>query len=115
MDLASRVALVVKSASANAADLETWARFLGGEDPLEEGTATHSSILVWRIPTDRGLVRELFGCESPRGLWVGFLLTVFPLMPLDSLTCPFADLLSPPKHGGPTSVILVLLERNRIL
>ena len=25
-------------------------RFLGQEDPLEEGMATHSSILVWRIP-----------------------------------------------------------------
>ena len=23
---------------------------LAGEDPLEEGTATHSSILAWRIP-----------------------------------------------------------------
>ena len=23
---------------------------LGGEDPLEEGTATHSSLLAWRIP-----------------------------------------------------------------
>ena len=29
---------------------ETWVRSLGGEDPLEEGMATHSSILVWRIP-----------------------------------------------------------------
>ena len=29
---------------------ETWVRSPGGEDPLEEGTATHSSILVWRIP-----------------------------------------------------------------
>ena len=29
---------------------ETWVQFLGGEDPLEEGTATHSSILAWRIP-----------------------------------------------------------------
>ena len=27
---------------------------LGREDPLEEGTATHSSILAWRIPMDRG-------------------------------------------------------------
>ena len=27
---------------------------LGWEDPLEEGMATHSSILVWRIPKDRG-------------------------------------------------------------
>ena len=29
---------------------ETWVRFLGGEDPLEEGMATHSTILAWRIP-----------------------------------------------------------------
>ena len=27
---------------------------LGWEDPLEEGMATHSSILAWRIPKDRG-------------------------------------------------------------
>ena len=29
---------------------ETQVRFLGQEDPLEEGVATHSSILAWRIP-----------------------------------------------------------------
>ena len=29
---------------------ETWVRSLGQEDPLEEEMATHSSILVWRIP-----------------------------------------------------------------
>ena len=29
---------------------ETWVRFLGWEDPLEKGRATHSSILAWRIP-----------------------------------------------------------------
>ena len=29
---------------------ETWVRSLGREDALEEGTATHSSILAWRIP-----------------------------------------------------------------
>ena len=33
---------------------ETQVRFLGQEDPLEEGMATHSSILAWRIPMDRG-------------------------------------------------------------
>ena len=33
---------------------ETWVRSLGQEDPLEEGMATHSSILAWRIPVDRG-------------------------------------------------------------
>ena len=29
---------------------ETWVRSLGGEDPLEEGMVTHSSILAWRVP-----------------------------------------------------------------
>ena len=29
---------------------ETWVRSLGGEDPLEEKMATHSSILAWKIP-----------------------------------------------------------------
>ena len=33
---------------------ETWVRSLRWEDPLEEGIATHSSILAWRIPMDRG-------------------------------------------------------------
>ena len=29
---------------------ETWVRSLGRQDPLKKGRATHSSILVWRIP-----------------------------------------------------------------
>ena len=29
---------------------ETWVRFLVWEDPLEKGTATHSSVVAWRIP-----------------------------------------------------------------
>ena len=33
---------------------ETWVRFQGQDDPLEEGMATHCSILAWRIPMDRG-------------------------------------------------------------
>ena len=33
---------------------DTWVQSLGWEDPLEEGMATHSSILPWRIPMDRG-------------------------------------------------------------
>ena len=33
---------------------ETWVRCLGWEDPLEEGMATHSSILAGRIPMVRG-------------------------------------------------------------
>ena len=33
---------------------EIWLQSLGWEDPLEEGMATHSNILSWRIPMDRG-------------------------------------------------------------
>ena len=33
---------------------ETWVQSLGWEDFLEEGMATHSSILAWKIPMDRG-------------------------------------------------------------
>ena len=29
---------------------ETWVQYLGWEDPLEVGMATHSNILAWRIP-----------------------------------------------------------------
>ena len=34
----------------------TWVQSLGQEDPLEEGMATHSSILAWRIPWLKSLV-----------------------------------------------------------
>ena len=33
---------------------ETWVRSLGWEDPLEEEMASHSSILAWKNPMDRG-------------------------------------------------------------
>ena len=36
---------------------ETWVRSLGWEDPLEEGMATHSSTLAWRIPWTEELGR----------------------------------------------------------
>ena len=49
--LASLVAQMVKNPLAVR---ETWIQSLGWEDPLEEGMATHSSILAWRIPLDRG-------------------------------------------------------------
>ena len=32
---------------------ENWVRFLGQEDPVEKGMATHSSVLAWRILMDR--------------------------------------------------------------
>ena len=36
---------------------ETWVQSLGREDPLEDGLATHSSILAWKIAMDRGAWR----------------------------------------------------------
>jgi len=45
---ASQVALVVKNLLAKAGDVRQ--SFHPWEDPLQEGMATHSSILVWRIP-----------------------------------------------------------------
>ena len=47
MALASLVFQTVKNLPARQ---ETQVRSLGREDPLEEGTATHSNILAWRIP-----------------------------------------------------------------
>jgi len=38
---------------------ETWVQSLGWDDPLEEGMTTHSSILAWRIPMDRGAWRAM--------------------------------------------------------
>ena len=52
---ASPVAWLVKNLPARQ---ETWVRFLGREDPLEKETATHSSVLAWKIP----------GMEEPGGL-----------------------------------------------
>ena len=48
---ASLVAQIVKNPLAMR---ETWVPSLGWEDPLEEGIQTHSSILAWKIPMDRG-------------------------------------------------------------
>ena len=39
---------------------ETWVQSLGWEAPWEEGIATHSSILAWRICLDRGAWWAIF-------------------------------------------------------
>ena len=52
------MALLVKNPSASAGDVKMRVLSLGQEDLLEEGVATHSNILAWRIP----------GTEEPRGL-----------------------------------------------
>ena len=52
--ITSLVAQMVKNLPAMR---ETWVRSLDWEDSLEEGMETHSSILAWRIPMDRGAWR----------------------------------------------------------
>ena len=49
---------MVKNPLANARDIRDAGQSLGWEDALEEGVATHSGILAWRIP----------GTEEPGGL-----------------------------------------------
>ena len=46
--------LAVDNSPATQESQEMQIRLLGLEEPLEEGMATHSSILAWRIPMDRG-------------------------------------------------------------
>ena len=41
---------MVKNLPANAGDITDTSSIPGQEDPLEEGMATHSSVLAWRIP-----------------------------------------------------------------
>ena len=50
----SDMALVVKNLPASARDLRDAGLVPGSEDPLEKEMATHYSILVWKIPMDRG-------------------------------------------------------------
>ena len=49
---------------------ETWVQSLGWEDPLEEGMATHSSILAWRIPwTEEQGGLQSMGLQRFRQYW----------------------------------------------
>ena len=56
---ASLVAQLVKNLPAVQ---ETWVCFLGWEDPLEKETATHSSILAWKISWTEGC--SPWGCKE---------------------------------------------------
>ena len=53
---ASSASLLTQTVKNLSAMQETQVQFLGQEDPLEKGMATHSSILTWRIHGQRSLV-----------------------------------------------------------
>ena len=66
----SQVALVVKNPPANAGDIRDGVWSLGWEDPLEEGMATYSSILAWRMPwTEEPGGLESIGLQRVRHDW----------------------------------------------
>ena len=58
--------MVKKKKKKSACDAADWVRFLGWEDPLEEGTATHSSILAWRIPRTEEPAQLVTGSQRVR-------------------------------------------------
>ena len=61
------MAVVIKNPLANPGDRRDVAQSLGWEEHLEEGVATHFSILVWRIPIDRGARQTTYdrwGCKE---------------------------------------------------
>ena len=79
---------------------ETWARILGGEDPLEEEMATHSSILAWRIPwTEEPGGQQSIGSQRVQYDWAtnSFLPFCLPLPTFSSpktMQASFLDLLA---------------------
>ena len=60
---------MVKNLPANAGDIRMQVLSLGREDPLEEGMAIHSGILVWRIPwTEEPGGLQSTGSQTQTGL-----------------------------------------------
>ena len=57
---------VVKNPPANAGNTRDVVQSLGQGDPLEKGRATHSSVLVWRIPwtEEPGRLQSMGSLES---------------------------------------------------
>ena len=91
---------------------EIWVQSLGWEEPLEEGMATNSSILAWRIPMDRGAWQAIVhGVEKSRtwlsnraqhkySLWFKvFLLLLLPFF-LRMSQLP-QEILTTVQHGTP--------------
>ena len=79
---ASLIAQLVKNLPATR---ETWVWSLGWENPLEKGTATHSSILAWRIPwtEETGRLWSI-GSQRVRNDWVTFTFSSFQFSHFDT-------------------------------
>ena len=61
---------------------ETWVRYLGREDPLEEEMATHSSTLAWKIAWTENPVRlQSMGAQRVRRDFTSLLHNLTPYFP----------------------------------
>ena len=66
----SQMAVVLKNMPANAGGIKDQVWSLGREGPLEEGMATHSSIVDWRIPwTEKPEGLQSMGSQRVRQDW----------------------------------------------
>ena len=61
-----KCALLVTHSKDSAHSVGDWSLVHDWEDPLEEGMATHSSILAWRLPMDRGAWRATESDKTER-------------------------------------------------
>ena len=62
----TRISLVAQMVKNLPAMQEAWIQSLGGEDPVEKGMSTHSSILAWRITwtEERGMLQSMGSQKS---------------------------------------------------
>ena len=58
--MASKASFVAQLVKNKPAMWDPWVPSLGWEDPLENGVATHSSILAWRLPW----LNSPWGCKE---------------------------------------------------
>ena len=81
--VASQVALVVKNLPAIAGDIRDLGSTPGQKDPLEEGMATHSSVLAWRIPwTEEPGGLQSMGLQRVRHDWSNLAHNIMLLLPV---------------------------------
>ena len=116
--MASQVAQVVKNLPVNAGDSGS---ILDQEDPLEEGTASHSSIVAWNIPwTEEPGELQSIGLQSPTRLRVHPRSVKSNFIsqkraaggicgPHSCAPCPQQDFNTPPADFFPFSVLVPLL------
>ena len=82
------MAQTVKNPPAMRQMQETWVQSLGREGPLEEGMATHSSVLAWRIPqTEEPGGLQSTRLQRVRHNWSNLACTLVKSLYLDIIFC----------------------------